>query len=168
MLAIHIEAGVDLVLRRGWYESADFWSPRLYREFLYDPLKREVETAHQAGVLVNYCMNSGAMPLLPMFRELGFDIYSCIDPTLGDTDLARIKGEVGDMIALYGGVSNHRVVERGTPEQVRQAVIEAVDALAAGGGFILGLGDVLDYTMSSPEISERNFYAMVEAWKEIR
>jgi hypothetical protein len=168
MLEIHIDAGVDVLVRRGWYESADFWSPRLYREFLFEPLKREIEAAHQAGVLVNYCMNSGTMPLLGMFRELGFDIYSLIDPTLGDTDMTRIKGQVGDVIALYGGVSNHRVLETGTPQEVRQAVAEAVEALAPGGGFILGLGDVLDYTMSHPDTSERNFHEMIEAWRKIR
>ncbi len=165
---IQIEAGIEVLVRRGWYESADFWSPTLYREFLYGPLKMEIEMAHQAGVVVNYCMNSGTMPLLGMFRELGFDIYSLIDPTAGDTDLLSIKREVGDTIALYGGVSNHHVLERGTPEQVRQAVAEAIEVLAPGGGFILGLGDVLDYTMSTPETSEQNFYEMIEAWKEMR
>lgn len=168
ILAIQIDAGIDLLVRRGWYESTDFWSPKLYREFLFDPLKKEIETAHQAGVLVNYCMNSGAMPLLAMFRDLGFDIYSLIDPTAGDTDLVKIKDEVGGAIALYGGVSNNNVLEMGTGEEVRQAVAEAVEALAPGGGFILGLGDVLDYTMSRPETSERNLYVMIEAWREIR
>ncbi len=168
VLAIQVDAGVEVLLRRGWYESADFWSPRLYREFLYDPLKKEIEAAHQAGVIVNYCMNSGTMPLLGIFGELGFDIYSCIDPTAGDTDLVRIKREVGDTIALYGGVSNHHVIERGTPAQVREAVAAAVEVLAPGGGFILGPGDVLDYTMSNPEATERNFHAMVAAWKELR
>jgi hypothetical protein len=165
---IQIEQGVEVLVRRGWYESADFWSPTLYREFLYDPLKMEIEMAHQAGVVVNYCMNSGTMPLLGMFRELGFDIYSLIDPTAGDTDLVSIKREVGGAIALYGGVSNHHVLERGTPEQVREAVAAAIEALAPGGGFILGLGDVLDYTMSNPGIAEQNFYEMIEAWKELR
>jgi uroporphyrinogen-III decarboxylase len=165
---IQIEAGVEVLVRRGWYESADFWSPALYREFLYGPLKMEIEMAHQAGVVVNYCMNSGTMPLLDMFRELGFDIYSLIDPTAGDTDLVSIKREVGDAIALYGGVSNHHVLERGTPEQVREAVAAAIEVLAPGGGFILGLGDVLDYTMSNPGIAERNFYEMIESWKEMR
>jgi len=73
ILEMLIDAGVDVVVRRGWYESTDFWSPGLYRRFLFDPLRREVQTAHQAGVKVSYVMNSGAMPLLPLFRELEFD-----------------------------------------------------------------------------------------------
>ena len=168
ILAIQIDAGIDILVRRGWYESTNFWSPRLYREFLFDPLKKEIEAAHQAGVLVNYCMNSGTMPLLDTFLELGFEIYSLIDPTAGDTDLVRIKREVGGTMALYGGVSNHRALEMGTAEQVRQAVAEAVETLAPGGGFILGLGDCLDFQMRSPETSERNLHVMIEAWKEIR
>ncbi|UCC69685.1 MAG: hypothetical protein JSV79_07275 [Armatimonadota bacterium] len=168
ILAIQIDAGIDILVRRGWYESTNFWSPKLYREFLFDPLKKEIEGAHQAGVLVNYCMNSGAMPLLGTFLDLGFDIYSLIDPTAGDTNLVRIKRAVGGTIALYGGVSNHHALETGTAEQVRQAVAEAVEALAPGGGFILGLGDCLDYQMSNPEVAEQNLYEMIEAWKGMR
>jgi len=28
-------ADVDLVVMRGWYSSTDFWSPRLFEEFVY-------------------------------------------------------------------------------------------------------------------------------------
>jgi hypothetical protein len=30
-LAIHLETGCDLVVRRAWYEGTDFWSPNFYR-----------------------------------------------------------------------------------------------------------------------------------------
>ncbi|MDQ1328630.1 MAG: Uroporphyrinogen deCOase protein, partial [Candidatus Poribacteria bacterium] len=167
LLEIQIEAGIDLIIRRGWYESTDFWAPDLFREFLFEPLKQEIEMAHQAGVYFTYVMNSKAKPMLNIFRDLGFDIYSNIDPVTADMDLADLKREIGDSITLYGGVNNFLVVENGSIEEVRKAVIEAVEKLAPGGGFVLGVGDVLDFLFANPETTERNFYEMIKVWKEV-
>jgi hypothetical protein len=168
LLEIQIEAGIDLIIRRGWYESTDFWAPDLFREFLFKPLKQEIEIAHQAGVYFTYVMNSKAKPMLSIFRDLGFDVYSNIDPVTADMDLADLKREIGDIITLYGGVNNFLVVENGTVEEVRKAVIEAIEKLAPGGGFVLGVGDVLDFLFANPENTERNFYEMIKVWKEFR
>ena len=168
LLEIQIDAGIDLIIRRGWYESADFWAPDLFHEFLFEPLKQEIEMAHQAGVYFTYIMNSEAKPMLDIFRELGFDVYSNIDPMTVGMDLADLKHEIGDCIALYGGVNNFLVIENGTIDQVRRAVIEAMDKLSPNGGFVLGVGDVLDYLFANPETTERNFYEMIKVWKEMR
>jgi len=167
LLEIQIEAGIDLIIRRGWYESTDFWAPEFFREFLFKPLKQEIEMAHQAGVYFTYVMNSKARPMLDIFRDLEFDVYSNIDPVTIDMDLADLKREIGDSITLYGGVNNFLVVENGTVDEVRKAVIEAVEKLAPGGGFVLGVGDVLDFMFANPETTERNFYEMIKVWKEV-
>ena len=168
LLEIQIDAGIDLIIRRGWYESADFWAPDLFHEFLFEPLKQEIEMAHQAGLYFTYVMNSKAKPMLDIFRKLGFDIYSNIDPMTVGMDLADLKHEIGDCITLYGGVNNFLVMENGTIDQVRKAVIEAMDKLSPNGGFVLGSGDVLDYLFANPETTERNFYEMIKVWKEMR
>jgi len=165
---IMLEAGVDLIVRRGWYESTDFWSPALYREFLFEPLRKEVELTHQAGAKFTYVMNSGAMPLLGFFSELGFDIYSNIDPLTPGTDLARIKSTIGAKIALCGGVNNNLVIERGTEAEVEAAVAEAIRTLSPNSGFILAPGDCLDFLGTAEETTKRNFYKMIEAWKRLR
>jgi len=160
-----IDAGVDFIVRRGWYESTDFWSPDLYREFFLGPLAKQVTLAHQAGVRLTYIMNSGAMPLLGFFKEIGFDVYSNIDPMAAGTDLAKIKREVGDQIALCGGLNNNLVIERGTEGEVEAAVAQAMETLAPGSGFILAPGDAL---LSTDEITKRNFYKMIETWRSLR
>ena len=67
------ELGVDYIERRGWYESADYWSPALYRRFARPLLEREVALVHGFGRPVNYIMQSGIMPLLPQLAEIPFD-----------------------------------------------------------------------------------------------
>ncbi|MEW6358293.1 MAG: uroporphyrinogen decarboxylase family protein [Planctomycetota bacterium] len=165
---IWIEAGVDLIVRRGWYESTDFWSPALYRQFLFEPLKKEVDLAHQAGVKFTYVMNSGAMPLLDIFKEIAFDIYSNIDPLTPGTDLARIKSTIGDQIALCGGVNNNLVMEKGTEAEVEAAVADAMRILSPNSGFILAPGDSLDFFGTAEETTKRNFHKMIEVWRRLR
>ncbi len=160
-LALMLEAGADIIVRRGWYESTDFWSPTLFRRFLRAPLKGDIELAHQAGALFTYVMNSGAMPLLDQFNDLAFDIYSNIDPVTPGTDLEAIKKKVGAKITLCGGVNNNQILERGTEEQVRRAVQEAVQKLGPDG-FILAPGDSI---LATSENAVRNFHVMIDAWK---
>lgn len=168
ILEIQIDAGVDLIIRRGWYESSDFWAPDLFRKFLFKPLKDEIEITHQAGAYFTYVMNSQAKPMLEIFRDLAFDVYSNIDPLTAGMDLADLKCEIGDKITLYGGVNNFIVMENGTIDEVRKAVIEAVEKLSSNGGFVLGVGDVLDFLFANPEVTKRNVYEMIKTWKEIR
>jgi len=155
------------VVRRGWYESTDFWSPALYERFLLEPLKAEVGLAHEAGATYDYVMNTGAMPLLPHFAEAGIDMLSNVDALAPYTDLRAMKQTFGRDHALCGGVNNHRVVEVGTEEQVRAAVHEVAELLAPGGGYIMAPGDALGYIEVTDTV-RRNFEVMIDAWREVR
>ncbi len=168
LVEIQIDAGIDLIIRRGWYESTDFWAPDLFRKFLFEPLKNEIEMAHQAGVFFTYVMNSKAKPMIDIFNDLEFDIYSNIDPVTVGMDLAELKQKISNKITLYGGVNNFIVIENGTADEVRKDVTEAVEKLAPGGHFVLGPGDTLDFTMANPENTKKNFYEMINTWKELR
>lgn len=168
ILELLIDAGVDVVVRRGWYESTDFWSPALYRRFLMAPLRAEVRLARQAGVKLSYVMNSGSMPLLPAFADLGFDVLSNIDPLAPGTSLPALKAQIGARICLCGGVNNTHVLERGSPGQVEAAVAAAIAALAPGSGFILAPGDSVGFVDGTdPSVVRRNVEAMVAAWRRL-
>jgi hypothetical protein len=164
LTGIMLDAGAELIVRRGWYESTDFWSPSLFREFLLEPLRRDAEMVHQAGALLTYVMNSGAMPLLSCFREAGVDIWSNVDPQTPNTDLGRARRELGHGVALCGGVNNSRVLEQGTEQQVERAVMDVMETLAPDGGFILAPGDAL--LRVAPQV-EANFHRMVETWRRL-
>ncbi|MFH1568889.1 MAG: uroporphyrinogen decarboxylase family protein, partial [Gemmatimonadota bacterium] len=168
VLKILIEAGVDVIVRRGWYESTDFWSPALYRRFLFGPLQEEVRLTRQAGVKLSYVMNTGAMPLLPAFADLGFDVLSNLDPLAPGTSLREVKRQIGDRICLCGGVNNNHVLERGSEAEVERAVTEAIEALAPGSGFILAPGDSVGYVDGlDPDLVRRNVDTMIAAWQRL-
>lgn len=160
-----LDMGVDLLVRRAWYEGTDFWSPGLYRRFFFPRLKAEAAMAHQAGAKFGYILTSGTMPLLDMIIEAGVDVLIGVDPVQGKaTDMAEMKRRTKGRLALWGGVNAFITVERGTPEGIRQAVGLALGTVGPDG-FILGPVDNIRDT--SPQAWERTM-ALIEAWKEMR
>ncbi len=163
-LEIALDAGARHVVRRGIYESTDFWSPGLFEEFLFDPLREETALAHQAGATVDYAMLSGHMPLLDLIRGAGIDMLSNLDPEAHGTDLRATRAAIGDAVALCGGVNNYHVLERGSEEDVRSAVRQAIEVFTPPTGCILAPSDcVLSYDDAA--LAERNFQVMIEAWR---
>jgi len=165
-MELFLDEGVHLFIRRGWYEGTDFWSPSLFRKFMFPYLAKEIEMAHQAGAYFGYIMTSGSMPLLDMFLELGLDILIGIDPIQGKgTDMALMKEKVGGKICLWGGVNGFITVESGSRTEAKEAVYNAIKTLAPGGGFILS---PVDNVRDTSEKTWQNVYAMIEAWEEMR
>lgn len=135
--------GVDVVTCRGYYENADFWSPRIYKTFFAPRLQKLIEVVHRGGAKFCYHMTTGIMPLLEIFREIGVDILFGPDPVEGKADLEQVKDRVGDRICLWGGMNAPVTLGTGTQEQIEDGVREAISKLAPGGGFILSALDSL-------------------------
>jgi hypothetical protein len=129
--------GVDLFIRRAWYENADTWSPRAYREFILPGLRRDVKRAHAAGAKYGYLMSCASMPLMDMIVDAGVDVLLGVDPAQDRTmDLAELKRKASGRMGLWGGVCGYLTVECGTPDEIRKQVRDAISTLGPDG-FIL-------------------------------
>ena len=81
-------------------------------------------------------------------------------------DIAEVKEQIGDRVALLGNVAPLDVGLRGTPGAVEQAAQFCLDTAAAGGGLILSFGGGV-----SPGTPPENIDAMLHAartWKPDR
>ena len=164
--AILLEAGVDLLVRRSWYETVDFLSPVSYRRFVLPWLKREVRQAHEAGAKLACITTSAYTPLLDAYLEAGIDVLIGQDPIQdARADFALAKRKLGGTIGLWGGVNGFVTVEQGTPDQVGAAVDAAVKVLGPGGGFVLSPVD--NVREDSPR-AMANVEAFIAAWKALR
>ncbi len=138
-----LEAGVKIIFGTGFsYSLSQGWSPRTYRE-VFKPLIREhVDLVHSYDALYHFYDDGRMMEILPDLAEAGVDVVSTLTPPpVGDVDLAEAKRVVGDRMCLKGWVDLLYVVQRGTPEEIRETVREAILTAAPGGGFILGSSD---------------------------
>lgn len=156
------ELGVDCFIRRGWYESADFWSPALYRRLARPLLEKEVALAHAYQRPVQYIMVTGIIPLLPQLAEIPFDALIQIEPVLGGQDQRQIVQALGDKKAFLGGISAPAHLQLGTPEEVRQAVRDAFEVFGHRG-FTLGCSAGI-----RPYFPWENVLAMIDEWKRLR
>jgi len=160
-LELALELGADAVLRRGWYESTDFWSPKLYADLAKPALLAEVELAHAAGVPVIYLMDSGVMPLLDELASVPFDCLLGVDPATSPQDLREIRRRLPGK-ALWGGISGPLHLGRGTPAQV-EAAVERAFADCGREGFLLGPGVGIRHDWPT-----ENLEACERAWKRLR
>ena len=158
-----LEAGVDVISHRGWYETTRFWSPRLWRQMIKPLLKKEIDLTHAAGKKFLYIHTAGTAPLLDDILELGVDVLWGVDPVQGDADLQLFKRKLGGKVCIWGGMNSAVTLEMGTREEIRQAVTDAIRICGPGGGFVLfPVDQIFEWTpWESVEI-------MLKRWKEIR
>ena len=165
-MEVMLEEGVDLFVRRAWYEHADFWSPSKFREFILPGLRRDAETVHQAGAKFGYLMSCASMPLLDMLMDAGVDVLIGIDPAQDRTmDLPLLKQKTAGKMCLWGGVCGYLTVECGTPEEIREQVRQAISILAPGGGFMLS--PVTNVRGDTDRVWQ-NVRALIDTWHALR
>jgi uroporphyrinogen-III decarboxylase len=161
-MEVVLDAGIDVYIKRAWYENCDFWTPAAYREFLYPILEEDVALAHEKGAAFGYIITSNCMPLLDMFAEVGIDVIMGIDPA--QWDMAVAKEKLGGKVALWGGVNGHVTVEHGSSGEVRDAVRDAMEALAPGGGFVLS---PVDNVRENTSKAFENSRVLIDEWRRL-
>jgi uroporphyrinogen-III decarboxylase len=162
-MRVTLESGVDLFIRRAWYEGCDFVIPKFYEREILPRLKSEVDLAHEFGVKFGYICSSGTKPMLDLYPQTGFDVLIGVDPIQGThTDMPLMKRKLGDQISLWGGVSAAVTVERGSEDEVRTAVRHAIQTLGPRG---LILSPVDNLTVDEP-LTWQNIEIFIDEWKK--
>lgn len=148
--------GDDVAMQHGLMMSIDLW-----RQYLKPRLAATIKAARQANpaIKVFYHSDGNVEALIPELVEIGVDILNPIQPECMDP--ARIKRLYGDRLAFWGTVSVQQTMPFGTPQQVREEVMQRVATVGLGGGFILAPAHVL-----SPETPWENIVAFFEAANE--
>jgi len=161
-MEVVLSAGVDLYIKRAWYENLDFWTPADWRRLLHPILEADVELVHERGAKFGYIITSNCMKLLPLLPKIGVDAVIGVDPRAWD--MAAAKQILRGKVCLWGGVNGHLTVEQGAPSEVEAEVAEAMRLLAPGGGFILSpVDNVRDY----PPRACANVAALIAAWQRL-
>ena len=159
-----LEAGVDLFVRRGWYEGTAFWSPEQFRRFVLPSLKVEADLAHAAGARFAYVHTVATMPVLHDLIEAGVDVLIGVDPVQGrETDLAAIREATRGRLCLWGGVNGFVTVETRAEADVRREVREALEFLGPEGLILSPVDNVTDPS----ERVWRNVEALVDEWQRL-
>lgn len=160
-MEIAMDLGVHSVRRNGYYETCDFYSPRMIERFLGERLRREAETVHQGGGLISYTLHTGVMPMLDHVASLGMDCVFGLDVAFRGQDPSIIKSKLGDTYSFWTGPSNTHHMWSDDPDDVRKAVREVFEVFGKRGLIITACPS------SHSIMPWENTVAMVEEWKKL-
>lgn len=120
-------------------------SPKVFEEFVRPYDERFIRIAKEAGKLVLYHDCGLCNALLEIFVSMGIDYLEPLNPRAasGDVDPADAKRRIGDQVCLRGGF-NHELLSFGSREEVHQEVINCLETLSPGNGYILCPAGPLD------------------------
>jgi len=142
--------GEDAGTKSGPMVSTDMW-----REFIF-PLHCQI--VDELDVPVIWHSDGDFSSFLPMAVEAGFAGIHSLEPDVG-MDLAQIKQEFGDKLALVGNVDT-QVLFGSDVESVRKEVERCMDQGAPGGGYLFASCNSLFAGMNPDLVREMYRYAI--------
>ncbi|MBL7076918.1 MAG: methyltransferase [Kiritimatiellae bacterium] len=144
-------------------DTGPFMPPELYRK-LFKPRHAQLcAYVHENSSMKTFLHSCGSIyKIMPDLIEAGYDVINPVQTNCVDMEPERLKREFGSDITFWGGGCDTReVLNRATPEAVKAHVLERLNILAPGGGFVFNtVHNIL------PEVSPANIMAMFEALDE--
>ncbi|MGZ5467920.1 MAG: uroporphyrinogen decarboxylase family protein [Candidatus Aminicenantales bacterium] len=144
-------------------QQSTFCSVAAFRE-LYLPYYRRInDWIHGHTNWRSFKHSCGAVrSLIPAFIESGFDILNPVQVSAAGMDALRLKEEFGrDIVFWGGGVDTQKTLAFGTPEAVRDEVLERCRIFSPGGGFVFNAVHNIQ-----ANVPVANIVAMFEAVQE--
>jgi uroporphyrinogen decarboxylase len=167
-LALVCEAVGDVadVLRFGddlGMDSGPFISPEHYRRLFLPRHERLCAYVHEHSGMKTFLHSCGSIfELMPSLIEAGYDVVNPVQTQCRDMEPERLKREFGRDVTFWGGGSDTRhVLNRGTPQQVKDDARRRLEILAPGGGYVFNpIHNIL------PDVPPENVVALFEAVEE--
>ena len=146
-------------------DQGPFMSPATYRR-LFKPrhtiLCDYVKRHSQMRTFLHSC--GSLYKLMPDLIEAGYDVINPVQITARNMEPERLKRDFGQDITFWGGGCDTRhILNRATPDEVKDHVRRNIDALAPGGGFVFNTVHNI-----MPDVPPENIVAMFEAVDEFR
>jgi uroporphyrinogen decarboxylase len=161
-LEMLIDAGLDVLVIEDDIAGNEFplISPDSFKEFVNKYNRQLVDRAHEAGLKVVRHSDGNLWKLMDILLETGYDGLNPLEPQ-ADMSLKKVKDYCGDRLCLLGNIDCQELLPSGTPEEVDQAVKQAIEDAGAGGGLIICSSNSLH-----PAVDPENCIAMFEATKK--
>lgn len=105
--------------------------PRLWKKFLYPPLKRMYQAVRQAGKYVFIHSCGDVDELFPELIEMGVNCFNPFQPEV--MDVHALMQQYRGRLVFHGGLSTQQILPYGTVEDVRRETRRLLEAGMHGG-----------------------------------
>jgi uroporphyrinogen-III decarboxylase len=144
------------------YATPPYLPPSLFERFVQPYVKEQADLIHSFGSKVRMHSHGKIGRVLDCIAATDVDALDPIEaPPDGDVELAEVKRRLGDRMCLFGNIQL-KLLEAGTPEQVRAEVRKDMDSAKAGGGYVIMPTAAPINIPLSPD-TERNYREYIEA-----
>jgi len=160
-----VQMGVDMI----WTgddmggQSAMVISPEMWRRFFKPRMARFISEckAINPAVKIAYHSDGRIFEIIPDLIEIGLDVLNPIQPA--SMDPAEVKRLFGDRLCFWGSIDEQHTLPFGTPDEVREEVLQRLHTIGKNGGLIIGPTHhiQLDTPMA-------NFWALVNTIRRTR
>lgn len=143
--------------------SGPFMSPDIYRQLFKPRHKILCDYVKAHSKMHTFIHSCGSISLLmPDLIDAGIEIFNPVQTNSFRMDPAFLKNEFGDHCTFWGGgVETAGMLNEGTPEKIREQVLERMEIFSRGGGYVFNtVHNIL------PDVPPQNIIAMFDAVKE--
>jgi len=119
-------------------QESQFCSTGTFMELWQPHYRRMNDWIHQNTTWKVFKHCCGAIiPILPGIVESGFDIINPVQINAKDMDSKFLKTEFGkDLVFWGGGIDTQKILPYGTPQEIRDHVLEQCEIFGQDGGFV--------------------------------
>ncbi len=119
-------------------QSSSFCSVETFRELYLPYYKRVNDWIHRNTVWKTFKHSCGSVEkFIESFIEAGFDILNPVQCSALGMEPEKLKANYGERIVFWGGgVDTQHTLPFGTPDQVRQEVLERCEIFSRNGGYV--------------------------------
>ena len=158
-----VQMGVDMI----WIgddmgaQEGMIISPYTWRRFFKSRMAEFISSlkALNPDIKIAYHSDGCIYPIIPDLIEIGLDILNPIQPR--SMNPQGLKREYGTNLCFWGSIDIQHTLPFGTPEDVRNEVIDRLKTLGKGGGLIVG--PTHHVQLDTPM---ENFWALVNTIRE--
>ena len=153
-----IRFGDDLGMTTG-----PFMGPDTYAELFHPRHKILCDYVKEHSSMHTFIHSCGSISLLlPGLIDAGIEVINPVQTNCANMAPDFLKKEFGEKVAFWGGgIETVGTLNVGTPEQIREQVLERMEIFSKGGGFVFNtVHNIL------PDVPPQNIVAMYDAVKE--
>jgi uroporphyrinogen decarboxylase len=144
-------------------KGGPIFSTEFLDRFHFPYVKKLAQAWHNHGIKVLYHSDGNYKSVIPNLIGCDVDGFYCLEPNCG-MDIISLVNQYPQMV-WSGGIDGVDLMERGTPDQVKQTVaghITKTGVLRRGGMLVATSSEI------NPPIRLENFIAMVETAGNLR
>jgi len=155
----YVQAGVDCIRLGDDWGAQDrlLIHPDMWRRFFKPRYARMFEPARAAGVHVWFHTDGWILEILEDLLEIGVTVLNPQHPCMGTRRVGEI---VGGRVCIRTDIDRQWIIPFGTPEQIVEAVKEAIESYGNFNGGVMLHGEV------GPDVPFENIEALYTAFYE--